>query len=237
MIRTLIIEDEKLAREVLVDYHKQVPFLQLAGTFNNPLEALPTLGKQQVDLLFLDIHMPGIDGIRFLENFPKAPPVIFTTAYGEHALKGYEFQTLDYLLKPIAFERFLKACLKAKQHFDSGSNMLSSNPTEASQERVLVLQDGSRWFRIPWDDIRYVESDRGYLTIHSSQAPITVIGALRELVTRLSDPEFLRVHKSFLVNLNYARLIERHRLKVEELWIPVGRTFRANLVGRMEREV
>ena len=224
MIKAVLIEDEKLAREVIRDYLKSVPFIELKDEFRSPMDAIEALQEKRYDLLFLDIQMPGLNGLQLLESLPYSPAVIITTAYESHALKGYEFNTIDYLLKPIAFDRFLKACIKAKEQFTDATQ---KTQTAVTTDETLVLKDGPRIYRLDPQSIHYLNSDRDYTTFHHDEGKITLLASLRSMQERLNPNRFMRIHKSYIVNLSKVSIIETSRVQIGGEWLPVGRSYRS----------
>ncbi|HKI46268.1 MAG TPA: LytTR family DNA-binding domain-containing protein [Balneolales bacterium] len=225
MIRCLIIDDEPSAREILSAYITDSPQLELAGACNNALEAMDFLGKNPVDLLFLDINMPNLSGISFLKSRTHLPSVIITTAYDEYALEGYELDVVDYLLKPFSFERFLKAVEKAEKRL---------TPLSPEQNFLLVRAD-KKTHKIAYADILYIESLGDYVIIHTSTQKLTTYDTLKNLEEQLVPHHFIRVHKSFLVALDKANYMEGNLLVIRGCEIPIGGSYKEEVVNRFMR--
>jgi len=178
-ISCLIVEDEPLARNLLTEYVSKVPYLNLMKACSGALEAMEVLRTNPVDLLFLDVQMPELTGIAFLKSLQKKPLVILTTAYSEYAIEGYELDITDYLLKPITFERFLKAVDKASQRL-SGNHTATEKPAEALPDFIFV-KDGTKLVKIRWNDILYVEGLKDYVTIHTRTQKVISLQRLKVL--------------------------------------------------------
>lgn len=221
----LIVDDEPLARNLLADYVQKVPYLTLAGVCSSPLEALELLRKNPVELLFLDIQMPEITGLSLLKALQNKPLVIITTAYSEYALEGYEHDVVDYLLKPITFERFLRAVEKANQRVQVAPAALPQKTSENIQPFVFV-KDGTKIVRIRWDDILYVEGLKDYVTIHTRQQKVVSLQRLKVLEEQLPADQFIRIHHSYIVALNAIDAIHRGEVQIGQVFIPISDTYR-----------
>jgi len=214
----IIIEDEPLALEKTKDFVNKVPFLNLSATFDNALNGLTYLNNNKVDVLFLDINMDELSGIELLESSKITSQVIITTAYQEYALKGYELQITDYLLKPFTFNRFLQAVNKAQEN-------LSQRAAEKQLDFVFVKTE-NRLEKIMISDILYIEGMRDYLRIHTSNKKIMTLQGFSELEQLLPTQLVCRVHKSYMVAVNKIESIERSRIKIADQIIPVSDTYK-----------
>jgi len=241
MIRCVVIDDEPPALAILADYIGQVPFLTLAGTTTDPVEGLTWVQQGRADLVFLDIQMPRLTGLQFLKLAGHKARVVLTTAYPEYALDGYENDVVDYLLKPIAFERFLKAAHKALALLAPVALAPAAAPAPvlvAPPAPVLAPAVGhlfvkgetkNKYLRVNHADILYVEGLNNYVLLHLPGERIATYQTLRELAETLPQPPFLRVHKSFIVSLDHVRLLDGNTLYVQDKLIPVGDTYREAL--------
>lgn len=241
MIRCLLIDDEPPALAILADYLGQVPFLTLVGTTTDPLEGLTWVQQGRADLVFLDIQMPRLTGLQFLQLAGHKTRVVLTTAYPEYALEGYENDVIDYLLKPIAFERFLKAAHKALALLAPAPPVAALPPIPAvvaPSAPVLPPVSGhlfvkgdtkNKYLRINYADILYVEGLSNYVLLHLLHERITTYQSLKELAEILPQPPFLRVHKSFIVSLDQVRLLDGNTLYIQDKLIPVSDTYREGL--------
>ena len=214
----IIIEDEPLALEKTKDFVNKVPFLNLTATFDNALNGLTYLNNNKVDVLFLDINMDELSGIELLESSKISSQVIITTAYQEYALKGYELQITDYLLKPFTFNRFLQAVNKAQEN-------LNKRIAEKQLDFIFVKTE-NRLEKIMINDILYIEGMRDYLRIHTSNKKIMTLQSFNELEQLIPAHLVCRVHKSYMVAINKIESIERSRIKIADQLIPVSETYK-----------
>ena len=214
----IIIEDEPLALEKTKDFVNKVPFLTLSATFDNALNGLTYLNNNKVDVLFLDINMDELSGIELLESSKINSQVIITTAYQEYALKGYELQITDYLLKPFTFNRFLQAVNKAQEN-------LSQRIAEKQLDFIFVKTE-NRLEKIMISDILYIEGMRDYLRIHTSNKKIMTLQSFSEMEQLIPAYLVCRVHKSYMVAVNKIESIERSRIKIADQLIPVSETYK-----------
>jgi DNA-binding LytR/AlgR family response regulator len=228
----LVVDDEPLARNLLSDYVKKIPSLNLIGTCDGALQAIEFLKKNSVDLLFLDIQMPELTGIGLLRSIPKKPLVIFTTAYSEYALEGYELDVIDYLLKPITFERFIKAINKVQAH------VTSSRPSVAPQvlaDDFIFVKDGTKLVKIMINDILYVEGLKDYVTIHTDKQKVVSLQRLKSLEEQLPTSIFIRIHNSFIVSLRSIKSVHKNEVEIGNAFIPVGETYRKSFKEAIEK--
>ncbi len=233
--RVLIVDDEPIARDILESYVGMLPQLELAGSVPNAIEALQVLGRSPVDLLLLDIDMPQINGLSFLQSIRNPPPVIITTAYSEYALEGYEQGVLDYLLKPIRFERFLRAVNKLQA---TGTAQVPAPLPEAPQAglNILFVKSEGRLVRIDLASVLFIEGLRDYLAFHTTGGKLVIHSTMKALEERLAGlPEFVRIHKSHIVNLSYVQEIDGHSVRTGSKSLLIGATFRDGLTAALER--
>lgn len=223
-MRCYIVDDEPLAIRILEKYIAKSRALELLGSTTEPLEALAFLQANKVDLLFLDINMPELSGIGLARVLAKPPLLIFTTAYPEYAVKGFELEALDYLVKPIDFERFAKAIQKA-------AHRLEASPNE--QPTHLVVKADRRLYNIKLDDIQYLEAYGDYVKIHLTDQVIVPKETLQSIEERLPQNRFLRVHRSYLVALDKIQFLEGNLLFVGDAKIPVGQSYREALLAKL----
>lgn len=218
-LRCLVIDDEKHAREGIAQYVQRVASLELAGQCKSAIEANEFLQKQAVDLLLLDIQMPDLTGIEWLESLSNPPKVIFTTAYREHALEGFELNAVDYLVKPISFQRFLKACNKVIQA------VATPTPQSELSEDYIFIKVDNQIVKIFLKDILYIEAAGDYIFIYTLEQRFMTLLSLKQVEEDLADKAFIRVHRSFLVHKPYVDAIEGNLLKIREKKIPVSRNY------------
>jgi DNA-binding LytR/AlgR family response regulator len=215
----IVIEDEPLALEKTKDFINKVPFLHLSATFDNALTGLTYLNNNKVDLLFLDINMDELSGIELLESSKIDSQVIITTAYQEYALKGYELQITDYLLKPFTFNRFLQAVNKAQDN-------LSHHTAPDVQPEFIFIKTENRLEKIMLDEILYIEGMRDYRRIHTARKKIMTLQNFSEFEKQVPSNLLCRVHKSFMVSIHKIESIERSRIKIADQMIPISETYK-----------
>lgn len=209
----LIIDDEPSSQEVLKTFVGRIDWIEVSSVCNNAIEALNYLSKQPVDLIFLDINMPELSGISFYKSLQNPPKVIFTTAYSEHALEGFELNAVDYLLKPFSFERFVKAIAKVKSN------------EEKSQEFIHIKSD-KRIHQIKSSEISHIESIGDYVKVHVNDAAIVTYSTLKNMLLELPQRNFIQVHKSFIVNVDQIAFIEGNQIVIGANKIPLGQKFK-----------
>lgn len=225
-INCVAIDDEPFALEIMADDIQKISFLNLVGTFSNPMDAWELIKQGKVDLIFLDIQMPVISGTQFLRSLPTPPMVIFTTAYQQYALEGYDLDVVDYLLKPIPFDRFLKAVNKAEELFRLRSKEQQNLPV-FEEANFFFIYSEYKQIKIYFDDVLYVEGLKDYVKIYVKQQskPILTRMNLKMMATKLSPQLFCRVHHSFIVALDKISAFQKTKLLVGEKELPIGRKF------------
>lgn len=236
-IRCLIVDDEELARTLLENYVQRVPFLELAGKCKNPLEAIAMLQAQPVDLLLLDIQMPELSGIDLLKTLKNKPFTIFTTAYEAYALEGYNLDVVDYLLKPIAFERFLQAVNKVLERSIQRPPVQEAMaaPALPVKDFILVKSD-HKIHRLPLEDITYIQSMREYVAYYTPNGRILALGSLKNLEEELPAERFQRIHKSYIVALDKVKSLEGNMLHVAGERLPIGANYKDEVVKKIFTE-
>lgn len=229
----IIIEDEPLAAEILADYVGQVPFLELVATCSDAIQAMQVLNEQNVELVFLDIHLPKLKGIDFIKTLDHPPRIIITTAYQDYALQGFEMNVVDYLLKPIEFTRFLSAVNKANQPRVAKAD---PEPTAIQIERpYLFFNVGKKRVKIFLDEILYIESLKEYVKIVSQKKSILTKLQLSETEELLKNRNFLRVHRSFIVAKNKIDAFSATDIEIAGVMIPIGRSYKDQVYAELER--
>ena len=220
-LRTIAIDDEPLALRLVSDYISKTPFLELMGAFDNPLDAIDFLSTQSADLIFVDIQMPDLTGIEFARSLENAPKIIFTTAYEKYALEGFKLNAIDYLLKPFSYEEFLKAAQKARKQSELEA---SAQPSIEANSQFLFLKSEYKIRRINFNDILYIEGLKDYIKVYTAgeDKPVLSLNSIKSLEQKLPEDQFMRVHRSFIVNLNKIDTIERSRIIFGKTYIPVS---------------
>ena len=231
MMKCLVIDDEPKALDILKDYIQKVPFLELAGAYRDSLKALNYLQNHPVDLIFLDINMPDLTGIQFLNALTARPLVIFSTAYSEYAVGSYDYNAVDYLLKPIEFERFLKAANKAWEQFQLKNSKSSIKTSASSSKReenhdYILIKSGTDFHRIDMNEILYIKGAGNYVTFITKNDKIMSLLNMKDILRMLPSNQFFRIHKSYIVNFRHVALIEKDRVKIKGKKIPIGEVYR-----------
>jgi len=227
MITCIAIDDEPKALEVLKRYCEKTSLVSLKETFRGPVKAIEFLQREKVDLIFLDISMPDISGLQLVQTLSPGPLIIFTTAYRNYAVESYDVNALDFLLKPIAFERFLVAINKAT------AAILSKNATVTEDEATVLIKSGPQAYRVKLADILYLEKDRNYLTVHVKDKQILIRENMSDIFELVPAAGFVRVHKSYVVAIRHITMIEMHQLTINGEKIPIGVTYRDSLRARL----
>ena len=224
-LKTIAIDDEPLALKLVSDYIRKTPFLELVGAFDNPLDAVDFLSSQEAELIFVDIQMPDLSGIEFTRSLEEDHKVIFTTAYEKYALEGFKLNALDYLLKPFSYEEFLKAAGKAHKMAELEAN---SNPTIEANSQFLFLKSEYKIRRINFNDILYIEGLKDYIKVYTTgeTKPVLSLNSIKSLEQKLPVEKFMRVHRSYLVNLDKVETIERSRIIFGKTYIPVSEQYK-----------
>lgn len=224
MMRCIAIDDEKLVLDLLIDNIQKVPFLKLVKAFRNPLEASEILQAEKIDLIFLDIQMPHINGLQFMKALPDPPMIILVTAYEKYALEGYDLNVIDYLLKPVSFDRFLKACNKAQELYE-----LRHKGVSPIDHFFVNVEYAS--VKVNIADILYIEALKDYVKIFisTSQRPVITKVSIKSIEEKLPSHLFTRIHKSFVVSINKITSVKRDFVYIGEKEIPIGETYKENV--------
>ena len=230
-IKCIVVDDEPIARKYLSDYIEKMPQLELLATFGKAVDAYPFIESGEAKLIFLDIQMPGITGIEFIRTLQKKPYIILTTAYSEYALEGYELDVTDYLLKPVAFERFAKAVNKvvSKLHLQLGAEAAVSNESEGSQlssRDFIFVKSGYKSVKVEIADILYVEGMKEYVVIHTKDKKFTKLDRMKNIENQLKGHDFLRIHKSYIVSVKKIDAIFGNTVEISGAKLPLGRSFK-----------
>jgi len=228
-ITCIIIDDEPLARKGLKEYVTDVDFLNLIGEFDNPLKAAELISRGEVQLLFLDIQMPKITGLDFFKTLQNAPPVIFTTAYPQYALEGFEVNALDYLVKPVSFDRFFKAVLKAKEFYE----VRDTNRKETESSDYFFIKADNKLVKILFDEVLYVEALQNYVTIHTATRKYLTYLTFKSVEDYLPADKFLKVHKSYIVAASKIDSIEGNDIRIGQQHIPISRNQKDEVMDKL----
>jgi len=234
----LIVEDEPLARSLMEQYVQKVPDLELVQACASPLVAIEVLRQMPVDILFLDINMPEITGITLLKILQKKPLVVLTTAYSDYALEGYELDVADYLLKPITFERFLKAVEKVTQRLSTSRTPApdkSTRPDNSPSSAFIFVKDGTKLVKVRLSDIRYIEGLKDYVGIYTKDKKIVTLQTLKALETQLPEEQFIRIHNSYIVAFDAIEAIDKEKVQIGSIFLPISDTYRKSFKEFIDR--
>ena len=228
----VIIDDEPAAIDVLKFHLSNIPFVVLKKTFRDPLDALGYLEEQAIDLIFLDINMPKLSGISFPKFLQNPPLIIFTTAYSEYALESYELKAVDYLLKPIEFNRLLQGVMKAQQALKKNTKITTSTPEISSDisEQTIFVKSGSEFHQLFIQNIKYIESDGNYVTFYTDKRPLLARYKLSEVLELLPKEYFTRIHRSYIVALKHIETVKKHCVIISDKEIPISSNYREQFI-------
>jgi two-component system LytT family response regulator len=231
-LNCVIIDDEPLARECIANYIREVGFLTFAGMGNNPLDLIQLLASHSIDLIFLDIQMPKMNGIDFLKTNPRLPMVIITTAYPSYALEGFQLDVMDYLVKPILFDRFFQAINKAKDYQALlTKSSATDQPSSALAMDYFFIKCGHKFERIYFSDMLYIEALQNYVTLFTSKGKFITQLPLKNVEQNLSGQQFIRVHKSYIVSIPKIEAIENNDIIIQSFRIPISRHYREQVMS------
>jgi len=225
MLQCMVIDDEPLAIQLLVNHISKVPFLQLTGTFNNPMEALLHVNTNPVDLVFLDIQMPQLNGVQFMQLLQNRAQVIVSSAYDQYAIDGFEHNVVDYIIKPIAFERFYKAVEKAYNLKNPGQKAEAPKEMLPATGGYIFVKVETKMVRVELDDILFIEGLKNYVSIQTKTQRIITLQVMKQLEEILPSNRFVRVHKSYIIALDKINSIERQEITIKDRIIPIGITY------------
>lgn len=231
MIKTLIVDDEPLAQDIIETYVNQLPNLELVAKCSDAIEANRILQNQQIDLMFLDIQMPQLTGIEFMKSLDNPPLVVFTTAYSEYAVEGFDMNAVDYLLKPISMDRFMKAVNKVEAKLKESA---PSSTTDDSEDYFFVKAD-KKLVKVNFDDILYIEGLKDYVIIRQEEGRVITLQTMKSLEAKLPSSQFRRIHRSYIVNTKRIRALVGNMVELKEKGetksIPVGKIYREDLLA------
>ncbi len=229
MIQCCVVDDEPLARECLINYIDEIDFLELKGTGSNPMELDKILAKQQVDLIFLDIQMPMMNGIDFLKSNKSLPPVIFTTAYPSYALEGYQLDVLDYLLKPITLDRFYQAAVKARDYLA----LMTQKQEQAAENDYFFVKCDNKYEKIFLNEVLFIQAQQNYVVIYTEQGKYMTLLNLKSVSENLPSDQFVKTHKSFIVAKKHVQSIDNSEALISKHRIPISRTYREEAMKKL----
>jgi two-component system, LytTR family, response regulator len=230
-IRCLIVDDEVLAQNVIEKYIESIPTLKLAGKCDNAIDAISFLHNNEVDLIFLDLNMPELNGLEMLKTLHNPPKVILTTAYSEYALESYEYGVIDYLLKPIKLERFIKAINKVVEQQEKNRE---DSENDISLNKTIFIKEDHITHAVSPQIIEYIEAFGNYLKIHTAGKTYITRLTMQNIIIQLPEPLFCRIHKSYIVNKKFINKVYGNIVSLNDIELPVGTTYKSNLLKSME---
>jgi two-component system, LytTR family, response regulator len=233
-IKCLVLDDEPLAIELLKDYISKISFLELVEATTDAVYAIDKIQNEAIDLVFLDIQMPEIDGIQFMKITQNKCKVILTTAYEKYALEGYKHNVIDYLLKPISFTIFYESALKAKQHFNDFQNSTIETTVENNQKNFFFVKTDGKNIMVLHADIHYVEGLKDYILIHLQNQKLVVLENLKDIELKLPNNDFKRVHRSFIIRTDKIIAVEGNQILLKQKAIPIGETYKKDFFSWIE---
>jgi DNA-binding LytR/AlgR family response regulator len=234
-LNCIIVDDEPVARKLLEEYIEDIDFLQLIGKAENPLKAAVLLNNNKIDLLFLDINMPKMNGIEFLRSSTILPLTIMTTAYTEYAIEGFELDVVDYLVKPFSYERFLKACTKAKEYYEL-KNMQTENTGNELDLNYFFIKCNGRIEKILYDELLYVEAMLNYVVLHTEDRKLICYLTIKGIAEQLPDSIFLKVHKSSIVNINKIKSIEGNEINMGKAKVTISQNLHESVMKEILKD-
>lgn len=231
-----IVDDEPLALSLLESYVNRVPFLKLTGKYYSAISAMQNIASEKVDILFLDIQMPGVNGMDFAHTISNHTRVIFTTAFSEYAVEGYKVNAIDYLLKPFSFDDFLAASKKALHWFEITGQKADETAKKANVG--LFVKSEYKYLHVLYNDILYIEGLKDYVKIYTENEPKPILSlmSLKQLEIDLPSPQFMRVHRSYILNIDKISSINKNRVLIGKKQIPIGETYRKNFMALLKNE-
>ncbi|MEN1785589.1 MAG: LytTR family DNA-binding domain-containing protein [Bacteroidota bacterium] len=237
----IIIDDEPLAINIIKSYCEDIGGLNVVGAFSNPLQSISALQNDAIDLVFLDIEMPQITGIEFVKSIDKKPLFIFTTAYPEYAIDGFDLNAVDYLVKPIPFPRFVTAINRAKElkslrkRFGKTGHVSSASGNEQEVDQFIFVKSDYGNVKIRLEDITYIQGLKDYLKIHvdTDRKPILTLMNFRSIESKLSSNNFVRVHRSFIVNIHKIHSVQKSKIIIDDIRIPIGESYKTDFLSRI----
>jgi DNA-binding LytR/AlgR family response regulator len=232
----LIVDDEQLARKLLQEFVSKIPGIELKGMCKNPLEAMEIMQSQSIDILFLDIQMPELTGVEFLKAIKQRPATIFTTAYSEYALEGYQLDVVDYLVKPFSLERFIKAVNKAIEHIDLKRKAHGKSNGDGEDRDFILLHADHKIYKVKLRDILYIEGLKEYVSYYTREKRIIVLQSLKSIEESLPADMFIRVHRSYIVPIDRIKSLDGNQVQIGEKLIPIGRSYKEDVLRRVFNE-
>lgn len=231
----LIVDDEQLARKLLEEFVQKVPGLELKGSCKNPLEAMDILQNENIDILLLDIQMPELTGVEFLKTLKNKPTTIFTTAYSEYAVEGYQLDVIDYLVKPFSLDRFIQAINKAIGQIELKKKAELKGDDQGLKEFLLLHAD-HKIYKVRLEDIQYIEGLKEYVSYYTKEKRIIVLQSLKSIEESLPNDQFIRIHRSYIVPIDKIKSLDGNQVQIGDKLIPIGRSYKDEVMKRVFNE-
>ena len=226
-MRCLIVDDEHLARKLIENYLNKIPDMELVAQAKNAKEAWSRIADNQIDLMFLDIQMPDLTGLELMRSLTEPPAVIFTTAYADYALQGFELDAVDYLVKPFSFERFVQGVKKAR------ARMNPEGKASVQKDHFFVKAD-YKWVKVMFDQVLYIEGMREYVAIHLPDKRLIVYQSMKKLAEMLEPREFLRTHKSYIISMQHVSAVYGNTVQIGDKELPIGKSYKEAFMQKLE---
>ena len=232
----LIVDDEQLARQLLKEFVSKIPNLELKGMCKNPLEAMDVIQSEHIDIMFLDIQMPELTGVEFIKTLQQKPAIIFTTAYSEYALEGYQLDVIDYLVKPFPLDRFIKATNKAIEYIDLKRSAEKNSQGKGMDSNYVLLHADHKIYKVNLNDIQYIEGLKEYVSYFTREKRIIVLQSLKSIEETLPSNKFIRVHRSYIVPIEKIKTLDGNQVQIGDKLIPIGRSYKDDVLKRVVGE-
>lgn len=236
-MKIIIIDDEPLAIDILVKYAESIDYIEILNTFTNPIEAIKFIADNEVDLIFLDIEMPMLNGVDLVESLNSKPSVIFTTAFPNYAVEGFNLDAIDYLLKPISYKRFLKAISKISQNSSKENSTIPSNQLSSfnNENKYVFVKSDYENIKVNVSEIKYIEGLKDYLRINLSNGKfVLTLSNFSNILEKIDNPNFIRIHNSYIINLDFVKSIQKNRVLIDDKRIPISETYKKDFFDKIK---
>ncbi len=236
-MKIIIIDDEPLAIDILVKYAESIDYIEILKTFTNPIEAIRFIADNEVDLIFLDIEMPMLNGVDLVESLNSKPNIIFTTAFPNYAVEGFNLDAIDYLLKPISYKRFLKAISKISQSSNKENNINPSNQISSfsNENKYIFVKSDYENIKVNVSEIKYIEGLKDYLRINLSNGKyVLTLSNFNNILEKIDNPNFIRIHNSYIINLDFVKSIQKNRVLIDDKRIPISETYKKEFFDKIK---
>jgi len=236
-MKIIIIDDEPLAIDILVKYAESIDYIEILKTFTNPIEAIKFISDNEVDLIFLDIEMPMLNGVDIVESLNSKPNVIFTTAFPNYAVEGFNLDAIDYLLKPISYKRFLKAISKISQSSNKDNSINPSNQISSfnNENKYIFVKSDYENIKVNVGEIKYIEGLKDYLRINLSNGKfVLTLSNFNNILEKIDNPNFIRIHNSYIINLDFVKSIQKNRVLIDDKRIPISETYKKDFFDKIK---